>query len=91
MDNGVAMPGRNTIVELIAEPKGDLVRPGLYDDSSWEQILAILEERGFECSADPEIVEPKEATAEKPPGNRFQRLITGERCVSSRGVSSVTR
>ena len=85
------MSDRIAMVELIAERKSDLVRPGVYDTSSWEQILPILEEKGFECSADPETVAPKEATAEKPHGNRFQRLITGERCLSSRGVSSVTR
>jgi len=31
-----------------AEPRGEFVRPGLYDNSSWEQILAILVEKGFD-------------------------------------------
>jgi hypothetical protein len=51
MDNGAAMPERNVVVELIAEPMGDVVRPRLCDNSSWEQILAILEEKGFESNA----------------------------------------
>jgi hypothetical protein len=45
-----------TAVGTTAQPGGDLVRPGLYDNSSWEQILVILEEKGFERHADAETV-----------------------------------
>lgn len=48
------MPHREIAVGPAAQARGDHVRPGLYDNSSWEQILAILEEKGFERNADPE-------------------------------------
>jgi hypothetical protein len=51
MDNGSAMPYREAAVGPTARPRGDLVRPGLYDNSSWQQILLILEEKGFERDA----------------------------------------
>ena len=48
------MPDRKAVVGPTAQPRGDLVRPRLWDNSSWEHILAILEEKGLERNAHPE-------------------------------------
>ena len=48
------MPHRKAAVGPTAQLRGDLVRPGLYDNSSWEQILVILEEKGLERNEHPE-------------------------------------
>jgi hypothetical protein len=50
MGNGSAVQHRKATVGPTTQSTGDLVRPGLDDNSSWEQILAILEQKGFEPS-----------------------------------------
>jgi hypothetical protein len=45
------MPHRETAIGRPAQPRGDLVRPGLRDNSSWEQILAILVEKSVDDKA----------------------------------------